>query len=96
MAAYIVVQVKVNDPELYDQYKTLVPSSITAHGGKYLARGGAVRTLEGTWSPPRFVIVEFPSVEQAQSWWDSADYAAAKALRQKAATTEMLLVEGIQ
>jgi len=96
MAAYIVVEVTVNDPELYDQYKTLVPASIAAHGGKYLARGGAVRTLEGDWSPSRFVIVEFPTVEQAQTWWDSADYAAAKALRHKAATTQMLLVEGIQ
>ncbi len=96
MAAYIVVEVTVNDPELYEQYKTLVPASIAAHGGSYLARGGAVRTLEGDWSPSRFVIVEFPTVEQAQTWWDSADYAAAKTLRHKAATTQMLLVEGIQ
>ena len=42
----------------------------------------------------RFVILEFPTLEAAQAWWDSPEYAPAKALRQSCADTNMLLVEG--
>ena len=95
MPAYVVVQITVRDPATYDRYKALVTSTITAYGGRYLARGGATETLEGTWRPTRFVIVEFPSAERAREWWSSPEYAPAKALRQSSADTEMLLVEGL-
>ena len=95
MAAYIVVEVNVEDPTTYERYKRLVPPSIALYGGRFLVRGGAAETLEGKWSPKRFVIVEFPSAERARSWWSSPEYAEAKALRQSAASTEMLLIEGV-
>jgi uncharacterized protein (DUF1330 family) len=60
-----------------------------------VVRGGATETVEGTWRPTRLVIVEFPSVDRAREWWGSPEYAAAKALRQACADTEMLLVEGL-
>jgi uncharacterized protein (DUF1330 family) len=94
MPAYIAVEVDVHDPVTYERYKSLAPASIAAHGGRYLVRGGACETLEGTWSPRRFVILEFPTAAQARAWWGSADYAEAKALRQASARTEMLLAEG--
>lgn len=95
MPAYVAVQVDVHDAATYERYKQLTPPSIAAYGGRYLARGGATITLEGDWSPARFVILEFPSVEQARRWWDSPEYAEAKALRQASASTQMLLVEGL-
>jgi uncharacterized protein (DUF1330 family) len=95
MPAYVAVQVTVKDPERYDRYKQLAPASIAAYGGRYLVRGAPPETLEGTWSPSRFVILEFPSVARAKEWWSSADYAGAKALRQATAHTEMILVEGL-
>ena len=95
MAAYVVVQIDVRDPDTYEEYKTLAPPSIAAHGGRYLVRGGAVEVLEGTWSPGRFVVLEFPSAERARAWWNSAGYAPARALRQASAATEMILIEGI-
>jgi len=93
-AAYVVVQVAVDDPDVYERYKALAPPSIAAYGGRYLVRGGASEVLEGTWQPPRLVVLEFPSAAQARAWWDSPEYAAAKALRQRCARTEMLLIEG--
>jgi uncharacterized protein (DUF1330 family) len=95
MPAYVVVEIAVHDAQTYERYKPLAPPAITAYGGRYLARGGATEALEGTWSPPRFVILEFPSAERARAWWSSPEYAAAKALRQASTETRMLLVEGL-
>jgi uncharacterized protein (DUF1330 family) len=95
MPAYVAVQVVINDPVTYERYKKLTPGSLTNYGGRFLARGGMTETLEGTWSPSRFVLLEFPSVERARAWWSSPEYAPAKALRQSSASTEMLLIEGV-
>ena len=94
MPAYIVVEVEVEDPVRYEDYKKMVPPSLAAYGGRFLVRGGKVENLEGDWSPKRLVITEFPSVEQAKAWWSSPDYAQAKALRQATAKTQMIVVEG--
>lgn len=95
MSAYIVVQVDVKDPVRYEDYKRLVPESLAKYGGRFVVRGGRAETLEGTWSPQRFVMVEFPDLERAKAWWASADYAEAKALRQATSHTEMIVVEGV-
>ena len=94
MAAYVVVQVTVADAATYARYRELAPPSIAQYGGRYLVRGGASTVLEGTWQPARLVILEFPDRAHAQAWWDSPEYAPAKALRQQSAATEMLLIEG--
>jgi uncharacterized protein (DUF1330 family) len=95
MAAYIVVQVDVKDPVRYEDYKKMVPASLAAYGGRFIVRGGKTETLEGTWTPGRFVMLEFPDSERARAWWASAEYADAKALRQATSTTQMILVEGV-
>ena len=95
MAAYLVVEVDVHDAERYEDYKAMVPRSLEAYGGRFLVRGGKVETLEGDWAPQRFVMVQFPSLEQARAWWASEGYADAKALRQATATTQMIVVEGV-
>jgi uncharacterized protein (DUF1330 family) len=96
MPAYIVVEVEVEDPIRYEDYKKMVPPTLTAYGGRFLVRGGKVENLEGDWSPKRLVMVEFPSVQQAKAWWDSPEYAGAKALRQATAKTQMIVVEGFE
>lgn len=95
MPAYVIVDITVEDPETYARYREMVPPSIAAYGGRFLARGGATETLEGTWSPKRLVLLEFPSPERARAWWASPEYAEAKALRQSCSRAEMLLVEGV-
>jgi len=94
MSAYVVVQIAIEDPLAYEQYKVLAPPSIAAYGGRYVVRGGRSEVLEGGWQPPRLVILEFPTPAQARAWWNSPEYAPAKALRQRCAQTEMLLIEG--
>jgi len=95
MPAYVVVEVDVHDAERYEHYKQLAPASIAAHGGRYLARGGNVDVLEGTWEPQRLVILEFPSASRARAWWSSPEYAEAKQLRHQTAATKMIIVEGL-
>ena len=94
MAAYLIVEISIKDQLTYDRYKQLAPPSIAKYGGKYLSRGGATEALEGDWTPERFVILEFADVDAARRWWNSPEYAEAKALRQSCAKTDMLLVEG--
>jgi uncharacterized protein (DUF1330 family) len=95
MAAYVIVDVRINDPEVYAEYRRLTPASIAAYGGRFVVRGGASETLEGDWAPERIVVLEFESVARAKAWWSSAEYAPAKALRQQSATTRMIVVEGV-
>ena len=95
MSAYLIVQVDVTDAAGYDEYKKMVPPSLAAYGGKFVVRGGACETLEGSWQPKRLVVLEFPSVAKAKQWWASDEYRDAKALRQRTARTEMILVEGV-
>ncbi len=94
MPAYIIVEVKVNDPVQYEDYKKLTPISLAPFQGKFIVRGGKTETLEGDWEPQRIVVLEFPSSDLAKKWWASEEYASAKALRQRTAETKMLLVEG--
>ena len=94
MSAYIVVDIEIHDRERYETYKGMAPPSIAQYGGRYLTRGGETNVLEGDWTPKRFVILEFPTLEQARAWWSSPEYAEAKALRQSIATTRMILTEG--
>jgi len=95
MSAYVIVDITVNDPARYEEYKKLTPASLAAYGGRFIVRGGAVTVLEGDVEPGRTVVLEFPSVERARSWWDSPEYRPAKALRQASASTRMILVEGV-
>ena len=94
MAAYVIVDIHITDPKMYETYKGPAAESVAAFGGRYLARGGAVQVLEGSWKPERAVILEFPSVQRAREWWNSGLYAPIKAVRHAAATTSMVLVEG--
>lgn len=96
MPAYVVVDIEVLDAALYETYKPPAAAAVKAHGGDYLVRGGRTEVLEGSWTPRRFVLLRFPSVAAAKEWWAASDYAPAKAIRQKAARTNMIVVEGTE
>jgi uncharacterized protein (DUF1330 family) len=95
MPAYVVVNVTVRDPQRYEEYKRLASAAVSAHGGRYVARGAPVDVREGDWSPSRLVILEFPDVERARRWWSSPEYAPARALRQSCADTQLVITEGL-
>lgn len=93
--AYIVVDGRIHDAAAMARYRELATVAVEQYGGRYLVRGGACETLEGGWSPERVVIVAFPSMAVARSFYESPEYGAARAARQGAAEFEMLLVEGL-
>ena len=95
MAAYLIVNIDVEDPKKYAEYVKVVPAAIAAYGGKYLVRGGAAEKLEGDWEPRRVVVLEFESMEKARQWWDSDEYRGPKELRRSASTGNIILVEGL-
>jgi uncharacterized protein (DUF1330 family) len=94
MAAYVIGEIEVTDPALYEEYRRQVMTVVTRYGGKFIVRGGRVETLEGGWAPGRFVALEFPSMEQAQKWYRSPEYAPLIELRKKASRGKLILVEG--
>lgn len=93
--AYVMVEVKIEDPAGYEEYKRLAPASIHSYGGRYLVRGGEATVLEGDWSPSRMVLLRFPSVARAQEWWNSPEYTEAKKVRASAATLDMIVLPGV-
>ena len=95
MVAYVINDMEVTDPQLLDEYKKLSPATVVQYGGRFLARGGQMETLEGTWWPKRLVILEFPSVAQAKAWVNSPEYAPARRVRQKASRSNIIVVEGV-
>jgi uncharacterized protein (DUF1330 family) len=94
MTAYVIIDVEVTDSDGYKEYAKMAPQTVMQYGGKYIARGGSNETLEGDWHAKRLVILEFPSVEQAQKWLNSPEYAPARALRHQYARSNMVVVEG--
>ena len=95
MSAYVIVDIEVRDRERYAEYIRVAPPTLAKYGARYVVRGGATEVLEGTWQPNRLVVLEFATAERARAWWSSDEYAGPKALRQAAAVTNMVLVEGI-
>jgi uncharacterized protein (DUF1330 family) len=92
--AYVICDIDVTDPEAYAGYRALSTAAGEKYGATFLVRGGAMTVLEGEWDPTRVVILEFADVEAARRWYDSPEYTEAKALRQRSATSNFLLVEG--
>ena len=95
MPAYIIVDVNINNPDEYEEYKKLTPASVAAYQGSFIVRGGPTETLEGDWVPGRIVVLEFPNADRARQWWNSTEYAAAKLIRQRASVTRMILADGV-
>lgn len=95
MAAYVIADVEVTDPAAYEGYRQAVGATIAAHGGRYLARGGATDVVEGAWQPKRLVILEFPTLARAREWYASAAYAPLRALRGRAAVSNIVFAEGL-
>jgi uncharacterized protein (DUF1330 family) len=93
MAAYVIAEIDVKDPEIYKAYTTLTPASVARHGGRFIVRGGPAAALEGA-PPKRVVVLEFADAEAARRWYDSPQYREARAIREKAAVSRLFLIEG--
>jgi uncharacterized protein (DUF1330 family) len=92
--AYLIGQISVTNPEGYALYAQHVPKTIADAGGRYLVRGGHATQVEGQTPCDRHVVIEFPSREVAQAWYDSAAYQAILPHRLQNATGALVLVDG--
>ncbi len=95
MSAYLIVDTKINDAEVYEEYKSLAKPIAEKYGGVYRARGGELDVREtDLWTPTRVVIIEFPDMQSAQAFVDSDEYAPVKPLRQNNAECTLFIVDG--
>jgi uncharacterized protein (DUF1330 family) len=95
MPAYWVARAKVDDPVEYKKYTDRVPDIIARYGGKVLARGGRFQIMEGPETFHRFIVIEFPTFDQATACFNSPEYREAAAFRRGGAgIVENVIVEG--
>src|SRR5437588_2487652 len=93
VAAYLIVEVETTDEALMTEYRKHTPGAVAKFGGKFIVRGGKTRTLEGGWAPPRIVVLEFPSYEKAEEFYDSEHYKPILAMRLKAGRSKAIIVD---
>jgi uncharacterized protein (DUF1330 family) len=94
MSAYVILDIEVTDPVLYEEYKKKSTGAAAAFGGRFVVRGGKAEVWEGDWKPSRVVVLEFESVARAREWYDSELYRPARTIREASARTRMIVVEG--
>ena len=85
----------ITDHSKLEEYKSNVFPVVQKFGGVYKAIGGQLRKIEGSWNPTYLVMIEFPSFEHANQWYDSEDYKALKHLRQTAGKYDGVILEGL-
>ena len=95
MTAYWLARAKINDFDEYMKYATRVPAILEKYNGKILTRGGNHKTLEGADRFERFVVIEFPSMADAEACFNSEEYRAAAAFRRRngVGENELTIVE---
>jgi uncharacterized protein (DUF1330 family) len=96
MANYLIIDIDVHDPAMYQTYLREVPRLIAKHGGEYLVRGGSHEILEGSWEPHRLVLLRFPSEQAVHDFVVDPEYQPLKKIRQEFAETIMVMVEGVE
>jgi uncharacterized protein (DUF1330 family) len=92
MAAYVIGEAEITNPEAMKPYGPLIVASVKQHGGKYLARGAKAQVLEGG-PAHNMLIIEFENADAARRWYASPEYQAAKAVRQGNSNLRLVLVE---
>ena len=95
MAAYVIASVRFADADKAQEYGRQVASIIAAFGGHYLARGGQAQVSEGDWQLAFVTVVEFPSLDQANGWYDSEEYRGLKSLRLEHAQSNLAFIDGL-
>ena len=96
MPAYVIGQVQMRDASWREEYGPKVEKLLEKHGGRYLIRGGRAASLEGEAPlPDVWVMLEFPSMEKAQAWYNDPEYAPLIKLRQTGSDAEIVVVEGL-
>ena len=95
MAAYVITDLHIYDIEHYLEYQQAMRPLLAAVGARYLARGGLFKVYEGDYEPNRLVVVEFPSLEAVDDFYESEDYQALEAQRRACSNARIIAVDGL-
>jgi len=94
MPAYAIVRIiDISDPAGFEAYRAKAGPTLAAHHGKVIVGGGRKATLEGD-DDTAVVIIEFPSYEAAQTWYNSPEYGEALKIRLAASSVQVVIAEG--
>jgi uncharacterized protein (DUF1330 family) len=93
---YVLMIERITDQAGMDAYSRAAMPAMRESGAIPLAVDPQHTLLEGEWPGERTVLLEFPSVDAAQAWYDSDSYEAAKPLRQAAGTTHAVILSGFE
>ena len=96
MSAYVIFDVEIRDMNKYQEFIKGVKPAIEAAGARYLARGGAHKVYEGDWVPRRIVVLEFPSVNAWEAFYNGPTYQGLKAVRDQCSSARLVSVEGLE
>ena len=94
MAAYVIGDVEVTNPELMGEYAGKAGTTVEAHGGKAIVLGGESETVEGDWQPKRLVVLEFSDMAAAKAWYNSPEYQQLLPMRLQASNGNVIIIEG--
>lgn len=95
MSAFLIVDTRIENPEVYEEYKKLAKPIAEKYGGRYRARGGEMEVREtDLWTPTRMVVIEFPDMASTRAFVDSAEYAPVKPLRRDNAQCTLFILDG--
>lgn len=96
MAAYAVFDVEIRDASRYQEFMSRVKPALEEAGARYLARGGAHKVYEGDWQPRRIVLLEFPSMEAFEAFYNGPVYRGLKSIRDACSSARLVCVEGLE
>lgn len=91
---YLVAHIRVHDAEAFESFKSASAKAIADHGGTVLVRNPNPDHREGG-AQGLCIVIEFDSLERARAFYESDAYSAARAIREQAADTDLVLVEGL-
>ena len=95
MAAYVIFDVEIRDPNRYQDFMKRVKPALDESGARYLARGGTHKVYEGDWTPLRIVLLEFPPVAAWESFYYGPVYQGIKSVRDECSSARLVSVEGL-
>ena len=96
MPGYWIARAKVINPDRYRKYADLVPDIMAKYSAKVLVRGGDNQIMEGSTDFNRFVVIEFPTMQDAVACFNSDEYQAAAAHRRDGSgKVDIVIVDGV-
>lgn len=94
MAGYVIVEDQITDEAVFAEFRERVAPTVEAFGGRFLVRGGEIEVFDGDWQPGRIVVIEFESVERAEAWLNSPEFAEIREIGTRSANANVIIVQG--